>query len=187
MAARNDAPTAAVPPAGVNHLVLNVRDIERSEDFWTRLMGFKRIGELHREGTTMRFYNGSTDNHHDLALMEVPADKAGPENVPEWSLAPLCVGINHFAIHYPDRQSWMQQLRWLQKNDVNFKIRLDHGMTHSVYVADPDGYGCEVLYELPRDIWEGDIDAALNYAEPRPTEGPEALEDNVEVPVFGED
>ena len=60
-------------------------------------------------------------------------------------------------------------------------------MTHSVYVADPDGYGCEVLYELPRDIWEGDIDAALNYAVPQPTEGPEALEDSVEVPVFGGD
>ena len=28
MAATNDTPTAAIPPAGVNHLVLNVRDIE---------------------------------------------------------------------------------------------------------------------------------------------------------------
>ena len=185
MAAMNDAPTAAVPPAGVNHLVLNVRDIERPDDFWTRLMGFKRIGELHREGMTMRFYNGSTDNHHDLALLEVPADKAGPDEGNDWSMAPRQIGINHFAIHYPDRESWMQQLKWLQQNDVKFEIRLDHGMTHSVYVADPDGHGCEVLYELPREVWEGDVDAALNFAEILPNEGPEALVDNADFKVFG--
>jgi hypothetical protein len=34
-------------------------------------------------------------------------------------------------------------------------------MTHSVSINDPNGYGVEVLYELSRDIWEGDIDGAL--------------------------
>ena len=36
-------------------------------------------------------------------------------------------------------------------------------MTHSLYIHDPNGYGVEVLYDLPREIWEGDIDAALNW------------------------
>jgi catechol 2,3-dioxygenase len=59
-------------------------------------------------------------------------------------------------------------------------------MTHSVYISDPNGYGIEVLYELPREVWEGDIDAALNYAEALPTEGPDALVDDTDkVPVFG--
>jgi catechol 2,3-dioxygenase len=59
-------------------------------------------------------------------------------------------------------------------------------MTHSVYINDPNGYGIEVLYELPRDVWEGDIDAALNYAERLPTEGEAALVDDTHnVPVFG--
>ena len=38
-------------------------------------------------------------------------------------------------------------------------------MTHSLYIHDPNGYGVELLYELPREVWEGDIDAALNYSE----------------------
>jgi catechol 2,3-dioxygenase len=43
----------------------------------------------------------------------------------------------------------------------------------------------ELLYELPREVWEGDIDAALNFAEQLPTEGPEALRDKTEgVQVF---
>ena len=46
------------------------------------------------------------------------------------------------------------------------------------------GYGVELLYELPREVWEDDIDAALNFAEQLPTEGPAALQDRAEVPVF---
>jgi catechol-2,3-dioxygenase len=58
-------------------------------------------------------------------------------------------------------------------------------MTHSLYIHDPNGYGVELLYELPREVWEGDIDAALNFAKQLPTEGPEALQDTAEsVPVF---
>jgi hypothetical protein len=41
-----------------------------------------------------------------------------------------------------------------------------------------------VLYELPREVWKGDIDGAQNYAEMLPTEGPESLVDRTENPVF---
>ena len=41
-------------------------------------------------------------------------------------------------------------------------------MTHSIYVNDPNGYGVEVLYELPDEVWRHDIDGALNYGERRP-------------------
>jgi len=33
-------------------------------------------------------------------------------------------------------------------------------------------------------VWEGDIDGAQNYAEQLPTEGPEALIDKTDNPVF---
>ncbi|MCL2428429.1 MAG: hypothetical protein FWD12_04280, partial [Alphaproteobacteria bacterium] len=72
-----------------------------------------------------------------------------------------------------------------QEKGVKFNRRVDHGMTHSLYINDPNGYGVELLYELPREVWEGDIDAALNFATNLPTEGKEALEDKAEgVPVF---
>ena len=65
-------------------------------------------------------------------------------------------------------------------------MRGNHGMTHSVYINDPDGNGIEVLYELPRKVWEGDIDAALNYFKPLPLEGPAALEDDTDYVKFGD-
>ena len=43
-----DTPTEAVSPSGINHLVLNVRDIDESHKFWTEIVGFKQVGELHQ-------------------------------------------------------------------------------------------------------------------------------------------
>ena len=74
---------------------------------------------------------------------------------------------------------------FLQSRGIVFDRRVNHGMTHSLYIHDPNGYGVELLYDLPREIWEGDIDAALNWAEQLPTEGPEALVDRTDgLPVF---
>ena len=47
---------APVTPVGLNHLVLNVRNIEESHRFWTEIIGFKQVGELQprRTGRTRR-------------------------------------------------------------------------------------------------------------------------------------
>jgi catechol 2,3-dioxygenase len=183
----NAAPSGPVAPAGVNHLVLNVRDMERAHDFWTRILGFRQVGEMTprpgRPGLWMRFYQAAGGSHHDLALAQVPDGASLPEAAP-WSMMPSGPGINHVAIKWPDREAWLQQVAWMQSQGVRFQAHIEHGMTHSVYIADPDGHGIEVLYELPREVWEEDIAAALTYAKLAPTEGPEALSDNTEYKVF---
>ena len=187
---RTTPPREAVTPVGINHLVLNVRDIEESHAFWTEIMGFKQVGELHPRPDRpnppkMRFYSGDHQGkmqHHDLALMEMPS--LPPPAA--WSMSNSQVAINHVAIMLPSREAWLKQIAFLQSKGVTFHRRINHGMTHSVYISDPNGYGIEVLYELPREVWEGDIDAALNYAERLPTEGEEALVDAADnIPVFG--
>ena len=95
------------------------------------------------------------------------------------------VAVNHVAITLPGRDAWLKQLAFLQSRGVKFERRVNHGMTRSVYISDPNGYGVELLYELPREMWEADIDTALNWAENLPTEGPEALVDEIEkAPSF---
>lgn len=37
-------PTKAVTPVGLNHVVLNVRDMDESHAFWTEILGFKQVG-----------------------------------------------------------------------------------------------------------------------------------------------
>ncbi|MBT3332126.1 MAG: VOC family protein [Rhodospirillaceae bacterium] len=184
-------PTRAVRPSGLNHLVLNVRDLEESHQFWTEIIGFKQVGELHKapdrpNPPKMRFYSGDHDGqdfHHDIALVENTALPAPPE---KWSMFGGAMAVNHIAITLPDREAWLQQLAFMQSKGIKFDRRVDHGMTHSLYIRDPNGYGVELVYNLPREVWEGDIDAALNWVRPLPNEGPEALLDDTEnVPVFG--
>src|SRR2546429_6031292 len=81
------APPHAQPPRGINHVVLNVRDLEVSHRFWTEIVGFQCVAELKqvpgRRRPKMRFYSG-LDAHgggtpHRLPLGEAPrADPGGP-------------------------------------------------------------------------------------------------------------
>ena len=177
------ADTNASTPLGVNHLVLNVRDIEVSHRFYTEVLGYEQVGVLDNGmPMTMRFYS-TRGKHHDIALVE-QTEPDGPP--PDWSMGRPLGRINHFAIAYPDRESFLNQLRHLQACGVEFKVRGNHGMTHSVYINDPDGNGVELLYELPREVWEGDVNAALNYFKPMPLEGPESLEDDTDYATFEE-
>jgi catechol 2,3-dioxygenase len=187
----SQAPERAQPPVGVNHVVLTVRDLEKSHTFWTEIMGFRQVAELRPESglpLKMRFYSGLHNGevtHHDLALLELPGG-GPPGTAPEpWTLVPQKLGLHHVAITWPDRESWLKQIAFLQSKGVEFHLRINHGMSHSAYVPDPNGYLIEVLYELPREIWRGDIDAAQNYAQLLPTEGEEALVDRTDNPTFG--
>ncbi len=166
--------TTPVTPRGVNHLVLNVRDMEESHHFWCDLLGFQQVGALDSDKykvppVKMQFYSGVVDdvNHHDIALVELPNMPKPPE---KWDMFDSVCAVNHIAITYPDRESWLEQVQYLKDNGVNMNSRVNHGMTHSVYINDPNGYGVEVLYELPAEVWEHDINGALNYAVTLPEE-----------------
>ena len=85
-----------VTPRGINHLVLNVRDIEESHRFWTEIVGFRQVGQLtptkeRPNPPTMRFYAGvredGTSHHHDVALVENRDLPKPPEN---WSMGASC-------------------------------------------------------------------------------------------------
>ena len=175
-------PTEAVTPGDINHLVINVRNMEESHKFWTEVLGFKLVGKSSRR--PMQFYSGDHSgqmNHHDIALCENPNLPKPPE---DWQMFDMPLAINHIAITMPNRDAWLQQLAWLRHKGVKFQRRVNHGMTHSLYISDPNGYGVEVLYELPREVWGDNIQGALDFAEGIPTEGPEAFVDDTDYPHF---
>lgn len=164
-----ESEAAAATPCGLNHLVLNVRDLEESHRFWTDLLGFRQVGTLRRPGpdgrsrAQMRFYSGEQDGqlrHHDIALVEqasLPPDHAAhPQR------------LNHVAIEYPTFDAWQRQIAFLVARGVALHGRVDRGVTHSIHLNDPDGNEIELVHELPRVLWEDDIDAALNRAVERP-------------------
>jgi catechol 2,3-dioxygenase len=171
MTTKSESDATTQTPCRLNHVVLNVRDLEAAHRFWTEYLGFKLVGTLRRHGpdgrppARMRFYSGENDgklSHHDIALVE--RELAG-------DLAGRPQALNHVAIAYPSREVWEKQITFLIGRGVSLHRRVDRGVTHSIHLTDPDGNEIELVYELPRELWEGDIDAALNQAVERPING----------------
>jgi len=163
---------AAQTPSGLNHLVLNVRDLDVSHRFWTECLGFRQVGIVERPGTDgkprarMRFYSGEIEgklSHHDIALLERTALPAGLADTPQ--------ALNHVAVAYPNRAAWLAQIEFLSRRGVALQRRIDRGATCSIHLNDPDGNEIELVYEKPRALWEGDIQAALNKAVEQPIHG----------------
>jgi len=153
---------AAHVPSGINHLVLNVRDIEESHRFWTELLGFRHVGTSRRprpDGLPpMRFYSGERDGklrHHDVGLYQAEPATAAQT-------------LDHLAIEYASEDAWRAQIRFLSGRGVALHRLVERGTTHSIHLFDPNGIEIELVFELPRALWEGDIDAALNRGVARP-------------------
>ncbi len=181
-------PARAMQPDAINHLVLNVSDLDASHEFWSELVGFQEVVSIKNPETgkpRARFYQSKAGTgHHDLALFQVMNPDLFKPAMEEWSMAARQLGVNHVAIKYHDRDEWLQQIAYLQSKGVKFHVRTDHGMTHSAYISDPDGYGIEILYEVPQEFWGPNPAAAVIWGRRLPNEGPEALEDNADYHLF---
>ena len=181
-----------VTPRGINHLVLNVRDIEESHRFWTEIVGFEQVGQLTPTAD-------AAQPAQDALLLGHPRGRhAAITTTSRWSRTRTCRSRRRTGRCSACRsrsttspspcraaRPGCEHLAYLQKKGVKFDRRVEHGMTHSLYIHDPNGYGVEFVYDLPKEVWKDDINAALNFVKVLPTEGAEALDDRVEgVPIF---
>src|SRR3989441_11341776 len=95
-------PAHAEPPRSINHIVLNVRNLEVSHRFWTEIMGFRCVAALKQEPgrprPKMRFYSGVDSGgdvtHHDVALMEIREPATNGDKSDTWTLQSRGVGLN---------------------------------------------------------------------------------------------
>ena len=114
-----DNVTNLTAPSGLNHLVLNVRNMDDSHKFWTEVVGLKQVGQLKARPDrpnppNMRFYScdhAGKDNHHDIALVE---NTNLPEPPKEWGMFGMPLAVNHIAIAFPTREAWLARLEYLQ-------------------------------------------------------------------------
>ena len=127
----------------LGHLVLRVRDLERSERFYTEVLGLKKAGGI--AGVMSFFTTQSNSDSHDLALM-----RAGPE-APDPD--PRGVGLYHFAYQVESEEALAEAYRTLKEAGVPITGTGDHGVSKGIYILDPDGIEIEITYEVPRERW----------------------------------
>ena len=132
-------------PKRIGHLVINVRNVASSVKFYTDVLGFEV--SLERPGFGTFLTCGKI--HHDLALFQAPEDAAP---VTEGGL-----GLNHMAIQVEDYEELKDYYYRLQDYyEVSDLRTVDHVMTKSIYIKDPDGNG---WFGVADPDWEGSADS----------------------------
>jgi len=133
--------------------VLYVTDLARSADFYKDTLGFRQIA---REPSMALFSSGRT--HHELLLIEIggaPKEKRFPEP-----------GLYHIGFKIGDTTEDVRRAyEELLAKGVRMAGSADHGVTHSLYIFDPDGNELE-LYADVDDRWKDDPSAILSPTRP---------------------
>ncbi len=113
----------------VGHLVLKVKDLERSRKFFTEVLGFPQVGDNDRG---MIFFSIDVkDNHHMLALREAKPGAAMPDLEQ--------VGMEHVSFEVATFAELQEVYRKFKQHDVKLRHTVFHGVAKSIYFYDPDG------------------------------------------------
>jgi catechol-2,3-dioxygenase len=134
-----------MPVTRLNHAVLYVRDVARSVDFYTGVLGFEIITRL--RGAAFLRAPGST-NDHDLGLFQMGA-AAGSSGAGRST-----VGLYHLAWEV-DTLAELRRFFAVLTECGALVGASDHGTTKALYAHDPDGLEFEMSWLVPADRLEG--------------------------------
>jgi catechol-2,3-dioxygenase len=129
----------------LGHVALKVQSLERSELFYTGLLGLPVCARL-TEPLHMTFF--TLGNHHDFALVEVGDEVSRPH--------PEATGLAHVAFKVGDSLEELRAAKaQLRHAGIDIAYEMDHTVTKSLYLHDPDDNEVE-LYVDTADTWKTD-------------------------------
>ena len=145
----------------LGHLVLYVRNLERSAAFYRDVLGWRQV--LPAEGKDVgfpaaAFSSGRT--HHELLLIEVGE---GAQALPQGRH----VGLYHFGLKVGDTDEELRAaLARLEEVGVPIVGTSDHTVTHSLYILDPDGNEIELYIDVAGVDWKSDPNLIMAPVKP---------------------
>jgi catechol 2,3-dioxygenase len=119
----------------LGHIVLNVSNLDASREFYCKALGLGVVCE-HAPGRIVFLSLG--EQHHDLALVERAAGPADPSRS----------GLVHMAWQVDDFPTLQAAYTELRAAGIEPEP-IQHNVTNSLYLRDPDGN----LVELYCDRW----------------------------------
>jgi catechol 2,3-dioxygenase len=128
------------PGLAVGGVRLAVSDLERSVDFYERVLGLRVIA---REGASARL--GADAERATLTLEGLSA--AAPVRVGS-------TGLFHVAWLHPSRADLANTVHRIAHSRWQIDGAADHGVSEAIYLSDPDGLGIEIYADRPEAQWE---------------------------------
>jgi catechol 2,3-dioxygenase len=134
----------------IGHVHLKVADLERSLKFYRDILGFN---VMQYYGSSAAFISAGGYHHH--IGLNTWYSKNG--SLPP----PNSTGLFHTAILYPTRKDLAVALKRLAEAKYPLTGASDHGVSHAIYLDDPDGNGVELYWDKPREEWPVDASGDL--------------------------
>ena len=121
------------------HTMLRVFDLEKSIDFYTRLLGMKLLRRNDYEGGRFTLAFVGYGDEKDTAVLELTHnwDQAEPYTIGS--------GYGHIAIGVPDIYGTCEQLAKEGVKITRPPGPMKHGSTVIAFIEDPDGYKVELI------------------------------------------
>ncbi len=133
---------AVHPQTHIGHVHLKVADLDRALEFYSGVLGFTLT---QRFGRSAAFLSAGGYHHH-IGLNTWESSGGKPP-------APGTTGLYHLAIVYPARAELADALRRLINAGIPLEGAADHGVSHALYLRDPDGNGVELYWDRPMEEW----------------------------------
>ena len=147
------APSGALlaDPTRLGSVELQVSDLDRSVDFYTRVIG---LTLRERDEQVAALGAGGED------LVTLHGDPA--------ALPARGSGLYHYALLFPTREELAHAARRIAESATRIDGASDHGTHEAIYLPDPDGIGIELAADRPREQWPDLHSDALFAAGPQP-------------------
>jgi catechol-2,3-dioxygenase len=126
----------------LGHVVLRVRDAQKSKDFYMRALGLELAWEDLERGAVFLSFG---EQHHDLALFE-PVTGPKPDATQP--------GLHHTAWQLGSFEELQAAYRELTAMGFAVESTVEHNVTRSVYFPDPDGNRVELYCDMVTNGFE---------------------------------
>ena len=140
----------------LGHVVLYVRDLNRSRRFYGELLGFHEVTQIGSPAAV--FSSGRA--HHELLIIEVGAAATPIPPDPR-------VGLYHIGLKIGESDDELREaMVRLKIASVEIEGMADHTVTHSIYIRDPDGNEIELYIDVQPPIWRKHPEAVIAPTRP---------------------
>src|SRR5271170_2711520 len=156
----------------IGHIVINVRDVAKSAEFYTQILGFQ-ISDVYPDEMVpggMVFMRCNTD-HHGIALVGSMEDTASN------------VELNHIAFEVPSLDDVIRARDHLQRHQVRIDVagRRRAGCQIAVEFRDPDNHRLEIYWGVDQIGSEGKVRPSAEW------DGKPSIAAAIAAPVPGQD